>query len=207
MADEVRLACPADREAQILRFYGMAALGGFALWAVWRNVGVDPAAWPLFWGLLLVIGVVAFGKLWTFWRMDSALLRGDALELRRNGRTVEQVMIADLGLRIGTDIRGRKEVTLYDLGRRRLLFVCKEGEAKPRELESFVTALLARGGGDAALYKEGTYGEAVPLGGERSVSVGFVQKRYYFGYLGYGWLRYLVAVLAAVGTLFVLGAR
>ncbi|NPA28558.1 MAG: hypothetical protein GXO33_00025 [Epsilonproteobacteria bacterium] len=207
MADEIRLACPFDREGQILGFYATVGLWALMLYAVWRNVGIDAAAWPLFWWLVLMAVVVFGRKLWTFWRMDGAALDEKELRLCRSGRAVERVALDDVGLRIGIDIRGRREVTVYDLRKRRLLFVCKEGEAKPEALESFVTALLERGGGDGALYKEGTYGEVVPLGGERPVSAGFVQKRYYFGHLGYGWVPYLVAALAAVGTLYVLGGR
>jgi len=207
MVDEVRLDCPHDREKQILSFYAMTGLWALVFWAVWRHMGVDAAAWPLFWWLVLMAIVVFGRKLWTFWRMESAVLGERELRLCRGGRAVEQVALDDVGLRIGTDIRGRREVTVYDLRKRRLLFVCIEGEAKPEALERFTTALLERGGGDGALYKEGTYGEVVSLGGERPVSVAFVQKRYYFGHLGYGWVLYLVAALAAVGTLYVLGGR
>jgi len=207
MADEIRLACPYDREKQILGLYATAGLGALMLYAVWRNVGVDPVARPLFWWLALVAVVVLGRKLWTFWRMDGAVLGEKELRLCRGGRAVERVTLDDVGLRIGTDIRGRREVTVYDLRKGQLLFACKEGEAKPEALERFVTALLERSGGDGAFYREGTYGEVVPLGGERSVSVGFVQKRYYFGHLGYGWVLYLVAVLAVVGTLYVFGSR
>ncbi len=44
MADEIRLASPFDREGQILGFYATVGLWALMLYAVWRNVGVDPVA-------------------------------------------------------------------------------------------------------------------------------------------------------------------
>ena len=207
--ENISLVFPKDREAYVLKVFGLIVLAVFITWVIFFKSKDDNiylfGIYIILWFSLLV---ALYEKIIFFLKVDKITADENYFYLLYKNHPPKKYSFDKLGVKISFDVGGTGQVSFYDLPKKKKIFFCKENEVDKNDLHALLSHLFKTVNMDTDIIKNGTYREVIPLVAnfdDKSHSdslVRYYDKYYFYNVSGYGWLVYPLVVAAVLATLY-----
>jgi hypothetical protein len=196
---------PKDREDYIYKNVSALLLAFIILYAIYKNIDHDLVAKILFIFFLFVVVIVTYKKFYMFFTVDRVLLSPRNIIILHKNK-YRKTYLENIGIKIAYDTKNNKEISIFDIDKNKEIFYCKENDVDKDELQKFFAELLQITNIDKSVFEYGTYGEIISLRSNDFIDsdINYLQKKYFFDYLGYRWMIYPFFVLIVVIILYMI---
>lgn len=190
---EIRFDFPQNREEYLMKIIGYIFLG-FVLTFIANKISINFAMI-----VLLIVLIVLVDKIYMFMTVDEIIIKKNYFYVLYKNSIKYKIPIDALGVKVTHDINGVKEISFYNFFQNKKIFSFKENEINKDLFANLVQYF--KNFSDEDIFKNGTYGEMIPLisADSKIDNFNYVVKKSF--YSSYGWIMIPIVIVIIVLTL------
>jgi len=147
--------------------------------------------------VLLIVLIVLVDKIYMLITVDEIIIKENYFYVLYKNNIKYKISIDSLGVKVTHDINGVKEISFYDFSRKKKIFSFKGNEI---DKTPFIDMLqYFKNFSDEDIFKNGTYGEMIPLVPTASEIDNYIVKKSF--YSSYEWMMIPIILAVMVLTL------